>query len=415
MNGHGSVRRSRWPHRFPVILSACAGAIVAAAAGSASALQPLPAGIPVLQIETSESTPITSRRKYVKGSVSLSANGSVDATGRPTIETPILPVRIRGRGNTSWEHPKKPLRLRFDSPTDLLGAGAAEVWVLLANYVDPSSLRNATAFELGRRIGMPFTPEARHVYVIVNGTFQGLYLLTEQTEVAPHRVITDDAEGFLVDFDDYDDPDEPIFSTRILDLPLKIKKPNLSDLTADERARAVSRITGLFDHLERTLTAADGPGDYAAIIDVDSFVDWFLTHELTHNYEPRHPKSCFFHRAADGRIAAGPIWDFDWAFDHEQLEPDVLLLKDVAWFRHLFKDPAFTAKVRARWAAIRRGPVDSLPQYVDGLAASIRPAVERDMHAWPLDGDSRVASAGPGLAEWLRTRIRLLDEAIGKL
>ena len=56
-----------------------------------------------------------------------------------------------------------------------------------------------------------------------------------------------------------------------------------------------------------------------------------------------------------------------------------------------------------------------VPIKAEGLAASIRPAVERDMRAWPLDDDSRVASDGPGLAEWLRNRIRLLDEAIGKL
>lgn len=399
--------------RRAAILLLTLAAVVVVTVREAKGQAPPAPGVPTLSLETADGAPIRSRRTYVDGSVTLSAEG-VDAAGRPTADAAPSHVRVRGRGNTSWDHPKKPLRLRFDEPTDLLGAGAAETWVLLANYIDPSGLRNATAFELGRRLRMPFTPEARHVRLVLNGTPQGLYLLTEQTEVAPHRVVTGD-DGFLVEFDDYDDPDEEIFSTRVFDLPLKIRTPKLRQLPPDARAEAVARVTGAVDDLERVLAAEGGPGDYAAVLDVDSFVDWFLVHEITHNYEPLHPKSCFFHRGADGRIVAGPIWDFDWAFDHETMEPDVLLLRDVAWFRHLFEDPAFVARVKARWRAVRDGPVASLPAYVEGLADSIRPAVAEDTRLWPLDEDDRTPSEAADLAEWLRRRIATLDHAIDRL
>ena len=418
MNLHVSFPRDIRPRRVSAFRTVVVAAVLVAGVTAARAAElplPPPPGIPVLRIDTDGAAPIVSRRQYARGSVSLAANGGVDSTGRPMAGLATTPIRVRGRGNTSWEHPKKPWRLKFDNATDILGMGAAKTWVLLANYVDPSGLRNATAFELGRRLGMPFTPEARHVNLVLNGEFQGLYLLTEQTEVAPHRVVTDTVDGFLVEFDDYPDPDEEIFSTQILDLPLKIKRPDLAELPPTARAEAVARITGIFNAFERTITAADGPGDYAAILDVDSIIDWFLVHEITHNYEPRHPKSCFFHLAVDGRIAAGPLWDFDWSFDHEDLEPNVLLLKNVAWFPHLFKDPGFTAKVKARWTAIRDGPAASLPAYVDGLVAAIGDSVEHDMRLWPGDDDYRLTPEGPGLAAWLKQRIALLDEAIEKL
>ena len=131
----GLARGSRHPGRrglLPAFVAGC-GLLCAAAGMPARAMQPLPKGVAVLRLDTAAGKPVKSRRAYVRATASLSPHGSVDAGGRPTAELVPSPVRVRGRGNTSWEHPKKPLRLKFDAPTDLLGAGTAETWVLLAN------------------------------------------------------------------------------------------------------------------------------------------------------------------------------------------------------------------------------------------------------------------------------------------
>lgn len=372
-----------------------------------------PSGVPLVTITTSGGRGVESRDKSVDCRIAIDPRGLTDAAGRPLAALASTSATIRGRGNTTWEYPKKPYRVKFAAPVDLLGMGAARTWVLLADYIDPSGLRNATAFELGRRLAMPFTPHCCHVTLMLNGSDQGLYLLTEQTEVAPERVVTDAETGFLVEFDDYDG--EEIFSTPILDLPLKIKRPDLEGLPPAARDTAVARVTSLFSSVERVLTQPDGPGDYAALLDVDSLVDWFLVHEITHNYEPRHPKSCFFHRGRDGRIAAGPLWDFDWAYDYEGTATDVLGLRDAFWFRHLFKDPVFRAKVRARWHQIKAPHVDTLPAFIDTLAARVESAAAQDQTLWPTDDEIRLPADAARLRAWLTARIAALDAAIAAL
>jgi hypothetical protein len=387
-------------------LSACSGVAGESAPGA-------PPGFPVLRIDTVNAAPIADRNTYVGGRLSLSRNGYVDPFGRGCDDVASTPVKVRGRGNMTWDYPKKPLRLKFESATDMLGMGQDKDWVLLADYIDPTGLRNVLAFELGRRLGVPFTHEARHVNLVLNGTYQGLYLLTEHTEMGSNRVVTDSREGYLVEFDDY--PSEQIFSTHTLDLPLKIKFPDVASIKNDTRKAVIERVTSIFNTFEATIAADDGPGDYAAQVDVDLLIDWFLVHEITHNYEPQHPKSCFFHRGKDGRIAAGPLWDFDWAFDYEAPATDVLFLKDRMWFPYLLKDPAFRARLKARWAAIKGPHVDTLPAYLDIVAASIRGSVEQDLRLFPTDEDVRLPADSGTLKDWLTKRIVALDAAIQTL
>lgn len=372
-----------------------------------------PAGVPVLTLETAGHAGIDSREKTVGCRIAIDPQGAVAAAGTPLAVLPAAPAKVRGRGNTTWDYPKRPYRVKLDTAVDVLGMGAARTWVLLADYIDPSGLRNATAFELGRRLGLPFTPQCRHVWLVLDGEPRGLYLLTEQTEVAPERVVTDPQAGFLVEFDDYDG--EEIFSTPILDLPLKIKRPHLDEMPPAGRDAEIARITGIFAALEKVLAAPDGPGDYAALLDVDALVDWFLVHEITHNVEPRHPKSCFFHRGLDGRIVAGPLWDFDWAYDYESEPDDGLMLTDAFWFRHLLRDPAFRARVKARWAAIKAPHVDTLPAFLAALAARIDAAVQADRRLWPEDDDVRLPTDAARLRAWLVARIASLDAAISAL
>ena len=49
---------------------------------------------------------------------------------------------LRGRGNTSWRNDKKPYSLTLAREANLLDMGEAREWILLANALDPSHLRN---------------------------------------------------------------------------------------------------------------------------------------------------------------------------------------------------------------------------------------------------------------------------------
>jgi hypothetical protein len=90
-------------------------------------------GLPILTIATDNALPVTSKETYVPATLSISAPGAETDGLAGTIE-------IRGRGNTTWNHPKKPYRIRFAEKTALFGLEKAKNWVLLANYQDPRCL-----------------------------------------------------------------------------------------------------------------------------------------------------------------------------------------------------------------------------------------------------------------------------------
>jgi hypothetical protein len=91
-------------------------------------------------------------------------------------------TEVKGRGNSTWDMPKKPYRIKLDKKASLLGMPQNKNWVLLANYADKSLIRSELAFSLSRSIGRPFTVDSRYVELYLNGTYQGSYQLTQQVK-----------------------------------------------------------------------------------------------------------------------------------------------------------------------------------------------------------------------------------------
>lgn len=80
-------------------------------------------------------------------------------------------TQIRGRGNSTWEMPKKPYRLKLDKKSVILGLGEERDWILLANYIDPTLMLNAVAFKIGQLLELPFTNHAIPVDLYLNGEY----------------------------------------------------------------------------------------------------------------------------------------------------------------------------------------------------------------------------------------------------
>ena len=145
--------------------------------------------IPAVYLTTSDPSAII-KEDYADCTVQIDAgmtNGRYESTE-------ALTGKIRGRGHSTWEWPKKPYKIKLDDKASLLGMSEAKRWVLLANYADESMLRNTTAFEMARSLGsFRFVPHAIPVDVYMNGIYQGVYTLGEQLEVKTSRIAIDDS------------------------------------------------------------------------------------------------------------------------------------------------------------------------------------------------------------------------------
>ena len=175
--------------------------------------------LPVLFINTEENKPVVSKEEYVNATYYLE---TFDLNGYEPIgsEAEQLPLEIRGRGNSSWNKDKKPYRLKLGSKATPLGMNKSKHFVLLAHVGAYSQyLTETAAFELGKEIGLAWTPEAEPVEVVVNNEYKGLYFLVENIRVDDKRVnITEQDDnctnadeitgGWLLEIDNYNDPDQ---------------------------------------------------------------------------------------------------------------------------------------------------------------------------------------------------------------
>ena len=150
--------------------------------------------LPVVYIDTEGGQEITSKDYYIDATIKLQGNDQYS-------DSKVLyegATEIRGRGNSTWGQPKKPYRLKLDKKTDAFGMGKSKHWVLLANYMDESLMRNTLAYNLSGSMGMEQMSTV-WVDVILNGKYVGNYQFCENIRTDDTRVDIFDWEGFSED------------------------------------------------------------------------------------------------------------------------------------------------------------------------------------------------------------------------
>jgi hypothetical protein len=225
------------------------------------------------------------------------------------------PGSVRERGNYSRGFNKKPYRIKFDKKQRVLDAPAkAKKWTLINNYGDKTLMRNLLAFELSKRLGMPYTPYGTAVDLLLNGEYKGCYQLCDQVQVHKNRVnITEmtpeDDEGsaltggYFFEIDAYADQEKSWFRSTNGN-PVTIKSPDEDSITTNQR----NYIRAHFNKLEK---------DWETYLDRNTFLRHFLVGELSGNTDTYW--SVFMYKERDDdMVYTGPVWDFDIAFDNDE-------------------------------------------------------------------------------------------------
>lgn len=386
------------------------------------------AAVPVVYIETADSTDIISRDEWGKACIRVvMPDGSTDYVSNT--------VEVKSRGHSSFSKPKKPYTLKLAKKAELLGMNAGKRWVLLANFMDHSLLRNMLAFRIARATCMEWTPDCRPVDVVVNGTLQGCYLLCEQIRAGRNRVDIDENNGWLLEIDSYFD--EPCrFRTAIRHLPVNVKVPK------KPTKAQLDYITGLMNTSERLIydgRRVQSDSLFQTYLDKKTFADWWLVHELAQNAEPNGPRSCYMYKDRDSLLKAGPVWDFDLAFipvgvdaggdlrparlnrkDVMMLTADSLYNRRALWFDRLLVDSVFKACVKQRWHELKPRFM-AIADEIDGWIEIIRPSAEADARIWQgkdlarFDDSSTFEISAARLKEVYCYRLQSLDVLIDGL
>ena len=336
----------------------------------------------------------------------------------------ILIAKAKGRGNSTWEYPKKSYTLKLEKKEEMLGLPKHKNWVLLANYLDRTLLRNDVAFQVAKCTGLDWTPSGKFAELYVNDKHLGNYYFCEQIQVGKNRVNITEMKsedidensitgGYLVELDNnYDEVNK--FKSSIKSLPYMFKSPD-DDVIKSEQFLYFQNYV---NQLEAALYSDNWleTRDYCKYIDIESFVDWWLVYEIAKNHEPNHPRSSYMHKDRNGLLKMGPVWDFDYGGWYG----DGWWIKDAIYFDRLFQDPEFVKLVKSKWSEYKPR-FDEIPQYIYHQSVKIKKSNDTNIKMWPIlynnNGDAELSfkEAIERLSDVYAKRIEWLDVEINKL
>lgn len=331
-------------------------------------------------------------------------------------------IGIELRGSSSLDlSDKKPYAVETrdaageDLDFPLLGMPEESDWVFMATYNDKSLIRDVLALELARRI-MPWASRTRFVELVLNGSYEGIYIVVEKIKRDQNRVDISklDADeiagddltgGYIVKLDKSSGaPSEGWQSP--FGLPsssyYQIEYPKLEDITPEQTSYIRDWITG-FESVMASSEYDDTSNGYSQYIDIQSFIDFAIINEITKNVDG-YRLSSFLYKDKDSDnnlLHAGPVWDFNialgnanycggdtyygWAIDfNDQCPADGWQIP--FWWNRLWDTPSFRAQMQARWFELRAGAFSdaAIHGVVDSLFGVVQEAQVRNFQRWPI-------------------------------
>lgn len=321
-------------------------------------------------------------------------------------------VDIGVRGNTSRLLPKKQYSLTLlnkngdEKETSLLGMPKSAKWILNASFEDQSLLRNKLAYDVSSKI-MQYAPRVKfcEVYLVDDNQplssqhYKGIYLLVEKIERHDKRINISKTQSassetsFIVArnrlkltdilLDNYG------FETYLYDYNMVVEYPK-TNLT-DEKKEYITQTVSEFERVLYSDRFDDPQEGYAAYIDVDSFVDYFIINEFFKNTDAGI-FSTYLHKDYGEKIKAGPVWDFDSAMGNSThlfpyYDETGFYMPQTAWFSELLKDKKFVTQVISRYHQLRLTYLsdDYLIQQIDDYVSELGEAIERNFEKWPVE------------------------------
>ena len=290
-----------------------------------------------------------------------------------TIEERNETTGLRGRGNSTWNlgngQYKKGLRLKFPSKVKLLGDSFANAksWTLLANNYDPTLIRNAMAYELGKKVGMTFCPAYKFVDLVVCDHYMGTYQISDQVQIGKGRIDINEATGYFMELvGGWNYSEDPYFYAGTAGIGINIKSPDpdvatADGVTTDPKYNDLKTWMGKVADLAYT-GLYDRPECWRKYVDMDAAINAMIGMDITGNYDGAKGNNYASLNDLDSKLVFGPLWDLDLAWGglvnnrnmtekHFWDNGEDLQLPKV--YQHVFEnDPYFVKALWERWQQI---------------------------------------------------------------
>ena len=279
-----------------------------------------------------------------------------------------------------------------------MGMDAHHEWVLHGPFLDKSLIRNYMWYNIAGEM-MEYAPNVRFCELVIDGSYQGLYLMTESiTKGYDGSRLTMEVEkkgstfsGYVLRVNDiypFENTTSVITDygnyTNVTRMPVKVVYPGTINQT-EEMRRAIELE---FSAFEKALYSYDYDSEdygYTQRIDTASFVDYFLLNEFTCNYDAVELSTYIYKDISEKYKIC--VWDYNNACDNYMeapVNPHDFDIQNRLLYHMLCRDEDFTEAIIARYKELRRGVLSEeyLMNYIDQTVAYLGPAIERNFDKW---------------------------------
>jgi len=416
--------------------------------------------LPIMSIQTLGS-PIVDEPK-VTANMQLIYNGPGKdnfITDVPNVYNGFIGIEFRG--SSSQGFPKKPYGFELrdaageDREVTLLGMPKESDWTLNATFNDKSLMRDGLAYILAGDI-MKYAPRVRYLELMLDGRYEGVYLLVEKIKRDKNRVDiaeldVDDNQGdaltggYIMKFDKttgsgtlrgWNSPYPP-FPGAWQRSFIQFEYPDAEDLT-DQQFNYMKNYMNFVENAIASPEFKEPEKGFRKYIDTESLIDFIIMNELTKNPDA-YRISTFFYKERDsdgGKLVFGPVWDFNLGFGNVDYctlgNPEGLVIEDFNrvcnadgwvvhfWWKKFLSDPQFYRDLKLRWKYLRSNQLsnDRVSRVVDSLNNLLAGPQDRNFKRWPILGQYVWPNWYVGsshyaevlfLKGWVRDRMTWLD------
>lgn len=381
--------------------------------------------LPIIKVNTNGNVIYDEPKILADLEIIHNASAVNNSTDKPNVY--LGKVGIEYRGSTSQDlFPKKPfgMELWVDSTQKsrkvaLLGMPEEADWVLNATYNDKTLMRDVLSYDLANRMGR-YATRTRYCELMLNNQYHGLYILMEKIKRDKNRVdvsslkTTDNSGddvtgGYILKIDKTEGSISRSWRTNVVNglqtftIPIQIEYPKIADIT-DAQFNYIKNYVTDFESSLLSTDFKNPKAKWRELVDLDSFIDYFLITEFTKNVDG-YRLSTYFYKDKDskgGKLKMGPAWDYNLAFGnayyHEgyltsgwqyKVNDLAIAAKDVNflspnWWGQFVEDSTFRYRVANRWSILRKNVLSTerINNWIDSTATVLQPAMVRNNNRW---------------------------------
>lgn len=415
--------------------------------------------LPIVLINTFSQTIVNEPKINANMKIIYNGPGVTNyVTDAPNAYNNNVGIEIRGAFSSSL--PQKPYSVETrtttlaENDTILLGMPAEHDWCLLATYNDKVYVRNTLANKLFDEMGH-YATRSKHCEVLINGQYQGIYFLSEKIKRDSNRVDISKLDsldnagiqltgGYIIKNDYWDGTNSWLLGYHPIDHPtfdvhLVYDYPQPDKITPQQKIY-IQTFINTFESALYSPGFDDAVTGYRAYLSTASFIDYLIVNELSRNNDG-FKKSWYMHKNRDdkgGKLKAGPVWDFDWAWADipgstifsatdgsgwaHKINDDGPDVNSNGWYVRMMQDTTFQNELKCRWMHLRTCYLDTayLFNYIDSTAIALDSAQMRHQERWATLGtDVGTPEIGPQpttfqgdinlFKAWITERIDWLD------